>query len=317
MKRKIAVTTSEVSEGQIKKIASAAPAFDVLHGEDAAANIGECEVIFGHAGHDLLARAKNLKWLHSFSAGVEHYLKPEAKLAESVILTNSAGMHGVSISEHMIGMCLMLMRRLHNYYAQQNRHEWKYLGNVRSIYKSNVTVVGLGGIGSHFASRCKALGAVVYGVVRTPRKDVPDCADKIFTVQELDEAIENADVVALTLPGTAETKCMFDKNRMLKMKKGAIIINIGRGTAIEQDALIELLGNGHIGGAGLDVTDPEPLPTDSKLWDFENVIITPHISGGGTLPITVDFIVDRFIAYLKDYVDGKPFEKVVDRKSGY
>ena len=317
MKRKIAVTASSVTEGHIKKIASTAPAFDVLHGEDASANIEYCEVIFGHANHELLARAENLKWLHAFSAGVEHYLKPETKLPESVILTNSAGMHGVSISEHMLGMSLMLMRRLHSYYVQQSCHEWQYLGNVRSIYGSNITVVGLGGIGSHFASRCKALGATVYGVVRTPRSVLPDCADKIFTTDELDRAAENADVVALTLPGTAETKSILDKNRMLKMKKGVIILNIGRGTAIDQDALIELLESGHIGGAGLDVTDPEPLPADSKLWGFENVILTPHISGGGTLPITIDFIVDRFIGYLKNYAEGQPFEKVVDRKSGY
>ena len=264
-----------------------------------------------------MREAKHLKWFHAQSAGVENYLRPEMGLSESVILTNSAGMHGIGIAEHLLTFTLMLMRRMHSYVRQQPLHKWEYLGPIQSIYQSRITVVGLGGIGSQYAARCRALGATVLGVVRAPRETVPDCVDELFTIDQLDEAIKDADVVALTLPSTAETIKLFDKARMLKMKKGAFILNIGRGSAIDQDAMIALLESGHLGGAGLDVTDPEPLPTDSKLWDLPNVILTPHVSGGGSLALTSDLIVDRFVEYLQDYIAGRPFKQVVDRKAGY
>ena len=317
MNRKIIVNFSDLTEGRLARITAAAPGFDVLTGDQIKYGFSDCEIIFGHANRDQLKDAKKLKWFHAQSAGVEHYLRPETGLPESVILTNSAGMHGIGIAEHMLAFTLMLMRRMHSYVSQQPKHKWEYLGSVQSIYQSLITVVGLGGIGSQYAARCRALGATVRGVVRTPRETVPDCADALFTIDQLDEAIRDAHVVALTLPSTAETAKLFDKARMLKMKKGAFILNIGRGSAIDQDALIELLESGHLGGAGLDVTTPEPLPADSKLWDLPNVILTPHVSGGGSLDLTSDLIVDRFIGYLQDYIAGRPFKQVVDRKAGY
>jgi len=308
---KIAVTNSRLSDEQLAKIKAAAPNFEISNTVDA-----DCEIIFGHVSKDDLARAKGLKWLHLQSAGVEHVLRPEMGLGESVILTNSAGMHGIAIAEHMLGFTLMLMRKMHDYGKLQAAHKWEYQGSGKSIWQSVVTVVGLGGIGSQYAARCRALGATVRGVVRTARAETPDCVDELFTNEQLDAAITGADVVALSLPSTAETSHIINKERMLKMKKGAIIINIGRGSAIDQDALVEMLESGQIGGAGLDVTTPEPLPADSKLWDAPNVIITPHASHGG-LDMTLDFIVDRFVGYLKDYAAGLAFDKVVDRKLGY
>ena len=309
-KRKIAVTYSDIMDRHMAQIRTAAEGFEVVSEE----GIGDCEIIFGQANAKQLASAKQLKWLHAQSAGVDHYLK--MGLSDGVILTNSAGMHSISIAEHMMGFTLMLMRRLHSYAIQQPQHTWDYLGPVKSVYRSVICVVGLGGIGSYYAASCRALGAVVRGVVRSPRKTAPGCVDELFTIDRLDEAIKDADVVALVLPDTKETVRLFDRERMLKMKKGAIILNVGRGSAIAQDAMTELLESGHLGGAGLDVTEPEPLPADSKLWDAPNVILTPHISGGG-LELTVDLIVERFIKYLKDYMAGRPFERVVDRKAGY
>ena len=155
------------------------------------------------------------------------------------------------------------------------------------------------------------------GVVRTSRAEKPDYVETLFTVNELDEAITGADVVALCLPGTDETTHIIDKTRMMRMKTGAFILNIGRGSAIEQEALIELLENGYLGGAGLDVTTPEPLPADSKLWNMSNVILTPHISGGESMEYTLDLIVDKFARYLQDYAAGQPFTRIVDKALGY
>ncbi|MCL1986472.1 MAG: D-2-hydroxyacid dehydrogenase [Firmicutes bacterium] len=314
IKRLILANYTDLKDSHLQKIVAVAKDFDVSVDKEDAAN---AEVIFGYVNSEIAQKAKNLKWLHVQSAGVEHYIAPNFGLDENVILTNSAGMHARSISEHMLAFTIMLMRHLHNYVKGQTAHNWQYLGEVKSVYNSNIAVVGLGGIGSLYASHCKALGANVVGVVRTAKSEVPSCVDKIFTADQLDIAIANADVVALTLPNTAETTALFNKERLQKLKKGVFIINIGRGTAIDQDALIELLESGHIGGAAMDVTTPEPLNKDSKLWDLPNVIITPHISGGGTLPLTTDLIVDRFIDYLQDYIAERPFKKVVDRKLGY
>ena len=313
--RKLGIANFSLHDGQrdmLTKVAAGA-GFELVFGDD----FSDCEVIFGHIGAEQVKAAKKLKWLHAGSAGVEHYLRADWGFPESVILTNSAGMHGISIAEHMIAFTLMLMRRMHSYVLQQPTRKWEYLGTVQSIYNSTITVVGLGGIGSQYAARCKALGASdVRGVVRNMR-DKPDCVDALFTINCLDEAIKDADVVALVLPGTSETAGLFDRDRMLKMKKGALILNVGRGSAIEQDALVELLNSGHLGGAGLDVTSPEPLPEDHPIWSAPNLILTPHISGGGSLAITGEMIFDRFMRYFNDYVAGREFRKVVDKKVGY
>ena len=311
MKRKLAITHRYDDKKLVAKVAAAAPDFELVFGED----VSDCEIVFGHLGPEQIKTAKKLKWLHTQSAGVDHYLQPDWGLPESVILTNSAGMHGISIAEHLLAFTLMLMRRMHSYVLQQPAHQWKDLGGVKSIYGSLITVVGLGGIGKQYAARCKALGATVRGVVRNPRQE--DCVDKTYATSQLDEAIKDADVVALILPNTVETAGLFDRERMLKMKKGAFILNAGRGSAIDQDAMIELLESGHLGGAGLDVTTPEPLPKESKLWDLPNVVLTPHVSGGGSLDITIEMIYDRFVGYLEDYVAGREFLKVVDKRIGY
>ena len=138
----------------------------------------------------------------------------------------------------------------------------------------------------------------------------------LFTTNHIDEAIKDADIVALALPGTGETTGILSRKRLSGMKEGAIIVNIGRGSAIDQDALIELLQNGHIGGAALDVTTPEPLPPNNPLWDIPNVLITPHISHGGRDNVS-GLIIDKFIRYLDDYVNGRPFQRVIDRNTGY
>jgi len=316
LKRIISVANFKVDDEKIKRINKVAPDFEVYTGDKAKEGLKESEIIFGYAPLEELANAKYLKWLHASTAGVDFYLK-QGTFREDVILTNSAGMHGISISEHMLGLTLMLMRRLHNYVTLQSKHKWEYLGEIKSICGSNITVVGLGGIGSLYAAKCKAMGANVTGVVRRKRDTTPDCVNEIYTIDKLPQTLKNADVVALALPQTSETMQLIDKECMQSMKKGVIIINIGRGTAIDQEALTELLESGHIGGAGLDVTDPEPLPEDSKLWDLPNVIITPHISGGSTLPLTGELIFNRFLEYLDDYAAGKPFKKTVDKQAGY
>ena len=319
MVRKIGIMGSVWKGNRFEKIRAAAPGFEFvdLSGKYSEKDIEECEILFGFISGNIIKAAKNLKWFHAQSAGIDYYLRPESGLPESVILTNSSGAYGIGISEHLITVTMMLLRKMNEYSRLQFQNKWQGLGSVQTLYQSRVTVVGLGDIGGNYAMRCHALGARVRGVVRSKRETKPGYIEELFDITGLDDALGGADIVALCLPGTNETHHLFSKERMKALKKGTIILNIGRGSAIEQDALIELLETGHLGGAGLDVTTPEPLPSDSKLWNMPNVIITPHVSGGTSLEITLDLIADKFVKYLGDYISGRKFAHIVDRSLEY
>jgi len=302
----------------LAKISAAAPNHYLL---DLSTNptceqLAECEILFGNVGADVIAKMPNLKWVHAQTAGVDMYINPSAPLSNDIMLTNSSGAYGISIAEHMLNFTLMLLRNSAGYISQQRDHVWKGIGTARNLHSCSVTVVGMGDIGGRYAMLCNAMGATVNGVVRNPRSNVPQYVSNLYTTEKIDKAIQDADIVALALPGTGETTGILSRQRLEGMKKGAIILNVGRGSAIDQDALIELLKCGHIGGAGLDVTSPEPLPQDSPLWAMPNVIITPHVSHGGR-DNTTGLVVDKFVRYLTDYLNGRPFERVIDRVAGY
>jgi len=319
MNPKIAVSSFwPVHPGMVSKINTIIPGCEIV---DVSANptddkLLNCEILFGSKGADIIHKMPNLKWIHAETAGVDMYLGLKPTLPTDILLTNSSGAYGISIAEHMLNFTLMLLRGSAGYLEQQRTHTWMPMGGARNIYNCNVTVIGMGDIGGRYAQLCHAMGAAVSGVVRSPRSSKPAYVDKLFTTSQLDEAILNADVVALALPGTGETTGILSRERLASMKKGAVIVNVGRGSAIDQGAMVELLQCGHIGGAGLDVTSPEPLPDDSPLWDMQNVIITPHVSHGGR-DNTAELVFDKFVRYLDDYVHGRPFLRVVDRAVGY
>lgn len=319
MKQKLAVATfAPLSDERLVKLREVAKDFEIVLCDDRSSpEIADCEIVFGYPDAKVLGTSKKLKWLHTQTAGVDAFLGEEANLRPEVIITNSVGSYGLSISEHLIMVTLMLLRRMNEYARLQAACEWKSLGTTETLYGKTVTIVGLGDIGYNFAMRCHMIGAKVRGVVRTPRATMPHGVDELFVGDELDKALDGADIIALCLPSTNETTQLFDAARLKRLKKGSMILNVGRGTAVDQDALIELLQSGYLGGAGLDVTTPEPLPADSPLWAMPNVIITPHISNGVSLDITLDFIFNKFTEYLQNYIDGKQFKRVVDRSVGY
>jgi len=315
--RKIGVTYGRITDEWLTKIKAAAPDFEVITAKRDDAVLLDCEVVFGHLSADVLTKSAALKWLHTQSAGVDAYFRRGVEFPANIALTNSAGAYGITIAEHLLTTALMLMRRMPEYGRLQTERKWEYLGLIDTLYGSTVTVVGLGDIGGNFAARCKAMGAKVRGVVRNSRVDLPNCVDELFTADNLDAAISDADVVALCLPATDETVALFDETRIGRMKHGSYILNVGRGSAIDGDALAKALHSGHLRGAGLDVTQPEPLPADHPLWDAPNLIITPHVSGGDSTNLTSDLIVGKFLRYLQAYAAGLPFERAVDKSLGY
>lgn len=273
------------------------------------------DVILGNVEESFLHGGEKLKWLQTNSAGVEAYIKPGV-LAPGTMLTNATGAYSLAISEHMLAMTLAILKKLELYRDAQHQEHWKSLGRVRSIYGSTVLILGMGDTGGAFGRQCKALGAKVIGVRRT-NTEKPDYADEVHLTSDLDTLLTQADIVAVTLPGTEATRNLLDRRRIGLMKPQAVLLNMGRGYIVDTEALCDALECGALAGAGLDVVQPEPLPAGHRLWQIPTAIVTPHISGGWHLKETHTRVVNIFSENLKRFLAGKPLENQVDFATGY
>ena len=240
----------------------------------------------------------------------------ENRLPKGVLLTNSAGAYGITIAEHILCVLLMMLRRMPEYARVTADREWRLVGNIRSIYHSRITVIGMGDIGSNFGKRASALGAQVTGVRRRVGA-CPDWATRVYSVSQAKEAVAEADIVVLCVPGTAETQGLCDGELIRAMKDGAYLVNVGRGSAVDQQALLCALHSGKLAGAALDVATPEPLPPEHPLWDAPNLLLTPHVSGNMSLDVTCHLVLDIFTDNLRRYAAGAPLQHVVNQAAGY
>ena len=273
------------------------------------------DIIIGNIDPDLLEYAKNLEWLQLNSAGADAYVK-KGVLPEEVVLTNATGAYGPGVAEHMLAVLFSIQKKLHLYRDNQNQCEWQDEGEVMSLRGGCALIVGLGDIGLYFARLLRNFGYRVIGIKRRPGQ-VPQGVDELYTMEHLDELLPEADVIFSVLPETKATKNIFNAKRFREMKNSAVFLNAGRGSAVNTEDLCQALIAGEIYGAGLDVTDPEPLPSQHKLWNMKNVVITPHISGDFHHPATLYRIVDIAAGNLKRYCAGEPLMNVVDRETGY
>jgi phosphoglycerate dehydrogenase-like enzyme len=279
--------------------------------------ISEIDVMLGatHPDPALFEKASRLKWMQSGSAGIEAYLDIFRK-KKTAVLTNASGAYGESISEHMIAYVLILIKHIQHYVRAQDRHDWNFYGKSRLLSDLLVTVVGLGDLGAKFAQKMHALGARVQGVKHT-KAPKPDYLTALYTADELDKALSGADVVALCLPSTDATVGILSRERIFALKQDAIVLNTGRGTAVDQNALCDALREKRI-YAGLDVTSPEPLPQVHPMWSLENLFLTPHITGGpSSHDYAQEFIGELILRNMKAYLEGRALENVVDLARGY
>lgn len=277
--------------------------------------IESADIIIGNVPAGKLHAPKKLRLLQLNSAGADNYIKPGV-LDANTVLTNATGAYSKAVAEHTFAMMLMLQKKLHLYRDAQLRSEWTDEGTVPSITDAIVLVVGLGDIGLHFARMAKALGAYTIGVKRCAG-ECPEGVDELYTTDELDQVLPRADVIVSFLPGTAATYHIYTRERFELMKESAIFLNGGRGNAAASDVLYEVLVNHQIAAAGIDVTEPEPLPADHPLWKLPNLMITPHISGGYHLPETFERIVDIAAYNLSACLEGRPLKNIVDFTTGY
>ena len=263
----------------------------------------------------LLSRMQHLEWVQLSSAGADLFAA-KGVLPESCVLTNASGAYSLSVGEHMIAQTFALARNLPSYSWDQGAHIWGPLRPVLAVEGSTVLVLGLGDIGSFYARKMRALGAYVVGV-RRHEGDCPDSVDEVIVSDRLSEYLPKADIVAMVLPGGKSTEHIMDDSAFSLMKEGAVILNVGRGSAIDPDALMRALDSGRLRGAALDVTEPEPLPKDHPLWDYRNVLITPHSAGWWQLDETLNRVVRICGENLKAFSEGRPLTHVVNRELGY
>ncbi len=276
----------------------------------------DAEVLYGF-GVNTARTSQNLKWLSVPSAGVDFLMKPGAFANEECILTNSSGAYGVAITEHIIAVSLMMMRGLTGFYQETLNGKWGAPRPQKSLKNSRITVLGTGDIGCCFARRARAFEpAELIGVCRSGRCEEA-AFDRVEAISALEKVLPTTDLLVMSLPDTPETVGILSRERIAMLPEGAYVVNVGRGSAIDEDALADSLDAGHLAGAALDVFRTEPLPEDSRLWGTKNLLITPHVAGGLTLPYTLDRNVEMFCENLKNYAAGEPLLRVVDRIKGY
>ena len=260
-----------------------------------------------------LARvALNLRLIHIIGAGVEH-LCPMDWVPKGVTVVNNRGAHADKAGEFGLMAVLMLHNRLPAIIGNQRRAHWESLYST-PIAGKTLLVIGTGSIGAAVARRCRTLGVRVLGVSRHGR--ALDAVDEMHTPDRLDDLLPQADFVLVAVPLTPETRNLLDARRQALMKPGTGVVNVGRGATVDYDALAANLRSGHLSGAVLDVFEPEPLPTDSPLWNVPNLVVTPHVSaddGDSYVALTLDLVFRN----LERLLDARPLVNVVRPELGY
>ena len=263
-----------------------------------------------------VAANPRLRWVMTMAAGGGSQVVAAglpADAFERIVFTTSAGAHGIPLAEWAVFGMFAGCKELPRLQRQQRAHEWPTRIVGRPIQGSTVLVAGLGGIGQQVAKRCKALGMKVLGVKRSVG-EVPG-VDEVHSLDDLAEVVGRADHIVFTLPGTPQTEKLADAALLARAKPGVTVVNVGRGTVIDQDALIDALRSGQVGFAALDVFEREPLEDDSPLWDLDNVLVSPH--SGGLDSKEDERICEIFCDNLRAYLAGRPLANVVDPGLGY
>jgi phosphoglycerate dehydrogenase-like enzyme len=288
--------------------------------EEFLAMLAEAEVLYdfpkGHV-RDLTQVAPKLRWLQASMAGAGEVARSAGLLETDVVVTTASGVYSGPLAEFVVMAMLQHVKNLERLRRDKAERVWRQT-YTDTLEGKTLCIVGMGNIGRAVAQRVRPLGTRVLGVKRTVHEDDParSHADALYGTDRLHDALGEADYVAVTLPGTPETRHLVDAEAIAAMKPGAHFANVGRGSVVDEAALVEALKRGHLSGAALDVFETEPLPQESPLWELENVIISPHSTDN--LPgLTNRLQTDLFCANLRRYLDGEPLLNVLDKQLLY
>jgi phosphoglycerate dehydrogenase-like enzyme len=268
---------------------------------------------------DIVQSLTRLKWVQAPAVGVGHILSEEL-IASPIVLTSARGVRARAMAEHVMGMTIALARQLPWLMAKQRAHLWaldeiEASGSIRTLQNRRMGIIGLGAIGLEVAHAASGFGMRVCGIRRRLDEPRPPFVEQIFPPDRLSELLASSDVVVLAAPLTPETRQLINVETLSMMKRGAFLINIGRGKLIDDAAVAAALEDGRLGGAALDVFTREPLDPASPYWDLPNVIVTPHMSGAMEDYWTP--LVALFSENLRRFERGEPLLNVVDKNAGY
>lgn len=272
----------------------------------------DANIILGNYAPGRLKEFRNLEWIQTAAVGVDAFIK-NGNLKEGVILTNAVDVHSVEVAEHLFAMIMSMTRKFYLYRDDQKEHVWTDEGMTRELTKLKVAIIGFGDIGKALAKLLKGIGIHVIGVKRT-MIEKPDCLDELYTDKELDKAISDADAVVSILPGNRDNAYLFTVDTFRKMRPDAIFINAGRGNLCSTETIREVLDRHIIAAISLDVFEEEPLPKDSPLWDYRNLVITPHVAGSYRLESTYEKFFALAEENLRRYISGQQLLNVVKER---
>ncbi len=290
--------------------------------EETSAKIADAQIVVcGSIAPEALAAANDLRWLAFWSAGLDGKITPEMT-NRHLLITNASGVHGPNIAEHVLAWMLMFTREMPFYLRQQIQSQWEREGNAQRIGAGELAgqtlgIVGLGRIGEALTQRAKSFEMRVVATKRDPnaRYESAIAPDAVYLPEELPRLLAESDHVCICLPHTPETEHLINAEALAFMRPTAYLYNIGRGKVVDEAALVAALQGGKIAGAGLDVFEAEPLPAESPLWQMENVLITPHVSG--VTPRYFSRFAAQFAANLKRYLNREPLQNLYDPLKGY
>jgi phosphoglycerate dehydrogenase-like enzyme len=314
-KKKILITG--LSEATVEELRiSAPPSVSIVSPPPARVNteIADADALIAtQLNRAELQAAKQLKWVHIMNSGVEG-IAPVFKNTD-IILTNLKVVLGPEVADHAMALLLSLTRGLFQTIPAKGKWEMpRNLNQLTDLRGKTAVIVGVGGIGTNIAERAAGFGMTIIGV--DPRDAAPSPVIKqMVKPNQLDTVLPLADVVFITVPETDTTKGMIGATQFREMKRGAYFVAVSRGTIYSMDGLIEALTNRRLAGAGLDVTDPEPLPANHPLWKFENVVITPHIAGASDVSLVR--VTEMLKENIRRFAAGEPLLNVVDKEKGY
>lgn len=286
----------------------------VVPGDICEEELLSANAVMGNFPAEILAKSKNLEWLQLFSSGADMYAKTD--IPEDVVITTTTGAFGVGIAEYMVAMLLNMMKKVPLYLENQKKGIWHTEGVVTSPAGKRVLIVGTGNLGGEFAKRIRAFGSYVVGI-RRREGALPEGFDEMHLMADLPEELKKADVVALCLPGTSDTYHLMDENMLANCKDGAYLMNVGRGNVIPMETLLNKEVTSRFAGIWVDVCETEPLPEGHPLFSVENLLVTPHITGGFFLDATVERIFNIWKHNADVWLNGGEYKNLLDRSTGY
>jgi phosphoglycerate dehydrogenase-like enzyme len=276
--------------------------------------LGEADVLFGSSQVPMhrVVRSKTLKLIQARSTGADRFLTEEFKKSP-IVLATARGVHAPPVAEHAVTLMMALAYNLRVNDKNQRQKVWGE-HSINRLYGKTAGILGMGTIGEEIAKRCKGLDMKVIGIRKDPSKRSSN-VDSVFSLDQLPKFLASSDVVLCSLPMTPDTHHFLSEREFRAMKPSAYLVNVGRGTVINEVDLVKALSEGWIAGAGLDVFEKEPLPPESPLWDMENVVITPH--SAGMAPENNEKVIEILIQNLVNLQEGLPLVNVVDKEAGY